>query len=65
MKPLGVGLLVAAYLLAVLDMLTQRTALYPSDDLPLRERAKLHARRHRLIIAGGIAGVAGTILQLA
>jgi hypothetical protein len=61
MRTLGTGLLVLAYLLAVVDGTLQDKGTYASS--PGRMGFKLYARKHPWIVAGAGCGVAGTVLS--
>jgi hypothetical protein len=63
MHALGTGLLVLAYLLAVVDGARQPTGLYPSEPGG-RIGLTNFARAHPWIVAGAASGAAGTIINL-
>ncbi len=60
MTALSAGLYVLAYLSAVVDGVTQDTALYPSDGGKLG--LKRFGHKHPWLIVGAIAGVGATIV---
>ena len=60
MVAIGTGLLVLAYLLAVVDGAMQDKGLYPSS--PGRTGFKMYSRNHPWIIAGAVCGANGTVL---
>jgi hypothetical protein len=60
MEGLSTGLLVLAYLLAVVDGTLQDKGLYPSS--PGRSGLQMYARAHPWIVAGAACGVAVTVL---
>jgi hypothetical protein len=56
----GTGLLVLAYLLAVVDGARQDTTLYPSAGGPMGLRT--YAREHPWIVMGAVSGAVGAVL---
>ena len=60
---ISVCLFLFAYLSAVVDGSRQPTGLYPEDDTG-RKGLRRYASEHLWIIAGAVAGIAGTILAL-
>lgn len=62
MRGLGIGLLVAAYLLAVIDGVREDIRLFPVADDDHRRGWKRELQDHPWIVAGAVAGIAGTII---
>ena len=60
MTAASIALFVFAYLSAVVDGSRQPTGLYPADDTG-RMGLRRYAEQHPWIVAGALAGVAGTI----
>jgi hypothetical protein len=60
MPAVSVCLFIFAYLSAVVDGSRQGTGLYPEDDTG-RKGLRRYTREHPWIIAGALAGIAGTI----
>jgi hypothetical protein len=56
---LSTGLLVLAYVLAVVDGTRQDKGTYPSS--PGRNGFKLYRRQHPWIVAGAVCGILGTV----
>lgn len=63
MQAFSTGLLVLAYLLAVVDGTLQDKGTRLSD--PGRTGVRLYTRQHPWIVAGAVCGVVGTLLAVA
>jgi len=61
-KYVSAGLFLLSYLLAVVDGTRQDTAIYPSGAGRVGWRRYCSA--HPFIVAGGVCGVAGTVVGL-
>jgi hypothetical protein len=60
MVGIGTGLLVLAYLLAVVDGVMQDKGSYPSS--PGRTGFRLFWGQHPYIVTGAVCGIVGTVL---
>jgi hypothetical protein len=63
MDVISTGLLVLAYLLAVVDGTMQDKGNYPSSRG--RTGVRLYVRAHPWIVTGAVSGIAGTIVGAA
>jgi hypothetical protein len=59
---LAIGLFVFSYLAAVIDGIVQDKGTYPSEGG--RTGFRLFASQHQWILAGAVAGIAGTVVAV-